>query len=121
MADLAGLRVLIVEDEGPVALLIEDMLADLGCEVVASVANVSKGSQLASTLQVDLALLDLNLNGQSAIPIARILRERDIPVLFVSGHGADAVLEEFASCETLANPFVFADLQRKMLLALAGH
>jgi CheY-like chemotaxis protein len=118
MAELAGLQVLVVEDEGPVALLIEDMLLDLGCDVVASVANASKASQLAATLRIDLALLDLNLNGQSAIPIARILQGRGIPFLFVSGHGAAGVLEEFTTYQSLSKPFVFTDLQRKILLAL---
>ena len=122
MHDLASLRVLVVEDEGPVALLIEDMLLDLGCQVVGSAADVAKAAQLARTLQFDLALLDLNLNGQSAIPVARIVRERGIPLLFISGYGGGAVLEDFAGYPTLAKPFTFVDLREKMLHALGrGH
>jgi CheY-like chemotaxis protein len=121
MHELANLRVLVVEDEGAVALLIEDMLLDLGCEVVASAADVSKASRLAGTLQVDLALLDLNLQGQSALPVARILRERGISLLFASGYGGGAVLEEFNAYPCLAKPFTFAELREKMLLARGGQ
>jgi CheY-like chemotaxis protein len=121
MHDLANLRVLVVEDEGPVALLIEDMLLDLRCEVVASAADAPKASQLAGTLQIDLALLDLNLNGQSALPVARILHERAIPLLFISGYGEGAVTQDFASYPILAKPFTFAALREKMLLAVAAN
>jgi CheY-like chemotaxis protein len=118
MVDFAGLRVLMVEDEGPVALLIEDMLLDLGCEIVASAADVEHACEVARVAEIDLALLDLNLQGLSALPVAHILRERGIPFIFSTGYGAGGVIKEFASSPILAKPFVFAELQQKMQLAL---
>jgi CheY-like chemotaxis protein len=119
MVDLAGRTALVVEDEGAIALLIEDMLADLGCEIVASAAEIGKACVLARTVSVDFAILDLNLNGASAIPVARILRERHIPFVFSTGYGAGGVSEDFAFYPLLAKPFVRTDLQDKVSAALA--
>jgi CheY-like chemotaxis protein len=118
MVELAGLRALVVEDEGAVALLIEDMLLDLGCEISASVAQLDEACEVASTISVDFALLDLNLDGASALPVARILRQRQIPFVFSTGYGAHGIVEDFKSYPTLAKPFVIADLQEKLLTAL---
>lgn len=118
MAESARLKVLVVEDEGPVALLVEDMLIDLGCEVVASAADLDRACQLARTAAIDFAVLDLNLRGSSAEPAARILRERRIPFIFSTGYGASGVPEEFRSYPALTKPFVIEDLREKVSVAL---
>jgi CheY-like chemotaxis protein len=64
MGELASLRVLVVEDEGGIALLIEDMLEQLGCEVVGSIATLDKALTFAATQSFDCALLDVNLAGR---------------------------------------------------------
>jgi len=117
MTDPAPLRVLIVEDEGPVALLIEDMLFDLGHEVTASAANLDSACKLAGTADIDLVLLDLNLDGASAMPVAHILRERGIPFVFSTGYGATGIPKEFACYPVLAKPFALSDLQATILRA----
>ena len=119
MDDLRGLRALVIEDEGAVALLIEDMLLDLGCEIAASAADLDKACELARSVSIDFALLDLNLNGSSALPIAQILRERGIPFVFSTGYGAAGISEEFASSPILAKPFVLSDLRSKVGIALS--
>ena len=121
MVELSALKVLVVEDEGAVALLIEDMLADLGCEVTHSAAHLAKACELASVAVVDFALLDLNLNGSSTLPVASILKQRHIPFVFSTGYGASGLTEEFRSYPTLAKPFVLAELQAKVSLALEQH
>lgn len=119
MPDLTGLKALVVEDEGAVALLIEDMLLDLGCEVVASVAQLDRACAVARTIAIDFALLDLNLDGASALPVAHILQERHIPVVFSTGYGRHGIAEDFKSFPMLAKPFVIGDLQEKVRTALA--
>lgn len=74
--DLTGLRILVVEDEMLVAMLIEDMLADLGCEVVGPLANVQDASRAAGTEKLDAAILDLDLDGTPTFPVADICRAR---------------------------------------------
>ena len=118
MRDLAGLKALVIEDEGPVALLIEDMLLDLGCEIAASAADLVRATEVARTARVDFALLDLNLAGQSALPIAAILEDRRIPFVFSTGYGESEVRQGFERHPLLAKPFDMADLQEKISAAL---
>jgi CheY-like chemotaxis protein len=119
MAELSGLKALVIEDEGAVALLIEDMLLDLGCEIGAAAAELGHACTLARTVMVDFALLDLNLDGSSALPVAHILRQRRIPFVFSTGYGASGIPQEFARYPLLAKPFVLRELKEKISLALS--
>lgn len=118
MVDFTGLRVLVVEDEGAIALLIEDMLLDLGCEIAATAAELGKACELARAAQIDFAILDLNLAGASALPVAQILRERGIPLMFSTGYGTSAVSASFDSYPIVAKPFVMSELRDKIAAAL---
>lgn len=118
MTELSGLRVLVVEDEGGVALLIEDMLLELGCDVAESVAHLEHACRIASTAEIDLAVLDINLNGQPAFPVALILQAREIPFVFSTGYGVSGVPDEFRSHPILAKPFTIDEVQRKLVTAL---
>ena len=80
MAELAGLRALVVEDEGSVALLIEDMLEELGCEVAASVATLAEALTAATDGSFDFAVLDVNLAGELVFPVAEVLRQTAVAV-----------------------------------------
>lgn len=121
MTELSGLRVLVVEDEGFVALMIEDMLEELGCEVAASVAQLASAREIAATAEIDLAILDVNLDGQPVFPVAEILRERQIPLVFSTGYGISGLPPEFSGHPVLGKPFSIGDLQRTMTLALGAE
>ncbi|MFL6531743.1 MULTISPECIES: response regulator [Pseudomonas] len=118
MTLFAGIRVLLVEDEGTVAMLIEEMLEDLGCTVVASVPRLALAREKAGTAQVDLAILDVNLAGERVFPVAEILRGRGVPFLFSTGYGASGLPEEFAQSPVLHKPFSENELQLKIALTL---
>lgn len=118
MTELSGLRVFVVEDEGFVAMMIEDMLEDLGCHVAASVARLTEACTIAATIEADLALLDVNLGGESVFPVAEILRERSIPFVFSTGYGASGLPAGFAGHLVLGKPFLIGELQRKIALAV---
>lgn len=118
MIEFPGLKVLIVEDEGFVALMIEDMLQDLGCEIVGSVARLAEASGLAAAAKVDLAILDINLAGQPSFPLAEILRERGIPFVFSTGYGQSGLPHEFAGYPLIGKPFSIKELQQTIALAL---
>lgn len=118
MAELAGLRALVVEDEGGVALLIEDMLEELGCEVVASVPTLAKALTAAAAEEFDFAVLDVNLDGQLVFPVAEILQGRRLPFVFSTGYGRIGVPETFTECEVLSKPFTIEELERKLRVAL---
>lgn len=99
-------------------MLIEEMLEDLGCFVVQSVARLAKARDVARTIDVDLAMLDVNLAGELVFPVAEILRDRQIPILFSTGYGVSGLQGEFASLPVLHKPFSQSALQAKLAVAL---
>src|SRR4051812_40265470 len=88
---LQGLKVLVVEDETIVAMLLEQMLEELGCEVAGVAGQVTLATSLAGSVDADLAILDMNLGGQSVDPVAEALDARGTPFVFASGYGADGL------------------------------
>ena len=96
IAELQGLRVLVVEDETLVAMLIEEYLADLGCIIVYSGRRISSTLSALKNLEVGAAVLDVNVAGASIAPVAEILEQRKVPFLFASGYGAKGIDERWA-------------------------
>lgn len=122
-ADLAGLRVLVVEDEMMVSMLIEDMLADLGCLVVGPAARLDDAIVLAKTGEIDCAVLDVNLGGQPIFPVADVLRERNCPFAFATGYGDAGLRDVDKGAPVLQKPFREGDLARVLgeLRARVGY
>ena len=107
------LRVLLVEDESLVAILLEDMLTDLGCEVVEIASRLETGLAAAETVDCDVAVLDVNLGGGVlSFPIAEKLRMRGIPYLFATGYGSAPFREHELRTPVLRKPFGREDLSR---------
>ena len=105
LRDLNGLRVLIVEDEAMVSMLIEDMLTDLGCVVVATAARVEEALARVNTGGFDIAVLDMNLDGQSAHPIADALRSASLPFAYATGYGEATRRDVDRAVPVLTKPF----------------
>jgi DNA-binding response OmpR family regulator len=103
--ELAGKRVLVVEDEMLIALLVEDMLADADCIVIGPFARVSDAFAAAKTEAIDLALLDVNVAGEKVFPVAHALDERGIPFLFLTGYGQSALPQDRPDWEAVVKPF----------------
>lgn len=109
---LKGLRVLVVEDEMMVSMLIEDMLSELGCEVVGPAARLDEAMELARTADLDCAVLDVNLGGQSIFPLADLLRARGAPFAFATGYGDAGLRDVDRGTPVLQKPFRENDLAR---------
>jgi CheY-like chemotaxis protein len=103
-------RILIVEDEVMIAMLLEDMLADLGHEVVGPATRLEDGLALASTADFDMAVLDVNLNGVHSRPIADVLVRRGVPFVLATGYGAGAEEDIGEAQRVLKKPFTPEDL-----------
>ena len=116
---LRGARILLVEDEMLVSMLLEDLLTDLGCEVVGPVAQLGRAVDLATVASFDAALLDLNVDGTEVYPVAHILAERGIPFAFVTGYGASRVTKDYRERPVLQKPFHHAALARILRLMLS--
>jgi CheY-like chemotaxis protein len=123
--DLAGRRVLVVEDEMLVAMLVEDILAQLGCTVVGPAARIAEALPMARSEALDCAFLDVNVAGERVFPVAAALAERRVPFVFVSGYGEDALEAPFADRPALRKPFppseIEAVLRRCLTLPAKGN
>ncbi|HET7634418.1 MAG TPA: response regulator [Burkholderiales bacterium] len=106
----AGLRVLLVEDESVVAMLLEDILGELGCKVVGPVARVDKAIEMAQHETLDAAILDVNLNGHDVYPVADALAARSIPFIFATGYGRDSLRPPYDDRPLLQKPFQQRDV-----------
>lgn len=106
----ARARVFLVEDEILIALLLEDMLLALECDVPVAAASLDEALAAAKTGTFDLAMVDLNLGGKLAYPIADILKARRIPFVLVTGYGSAGVLPAYADQPILEKPFRQEDL-----------
>lgn len=117
---LQGMRVLVVEDDSLICMMIEEFLGDLGCKVVATAAQLDEGLGMATTTAIDVAVLDINLDGQLSYPIAQALRGRAIPFLFATGYGRSGVPQDFAGVPVLSKPFGMDELHRALHRAMAA-
>lgn len=88
-----------------VSLLIEDALTDSECVIVGPYDRVPAALEAARTLELDAAVLDVNLAGTMVYPIAELLSARGIPFLLLSGYGPGAVPIEHASWPVCSKPF----------------
>lgn len=119
---LRGLRVLIVEDEAMVSMLLEDILGELGCEFAGPAFNVSQAVSMAkSEPQLDAAILDVNLAGAEIYPVAEVLADRKVPFVFATGYGADGVAEHWRSRPRLQKPFSIQQVAQVLAEAVDGR
>jgi len=116
----APARILVVEDESLIRMLLEDLLADLGHEVAATASSVGAARELAETGEFDAAILDVNLEGEEVFPVADILAARNLPFVFASGYGHAALPEKFRGRPTLQKPFQAQQLEDALNSLLAA-
>ena len=115
----AGRRVLVVEDESLVAMLLETILEDMGCVPVGPAATVEEGLQMASEGDpVDAALLDVNVAGKQVFPIAEALKARGVPFVFSTGYGEGGLPDQWRGQPTLQKPFTEAAVRDALMKAM---
>lgn len=117
---LEGLRVLVVEDEYLIAMMLEDTLASFGCEVVGAAANLAAARRAAEEGGFDAAVLDINLGGQEVYPVADILRARAVPFMFLTGYTEREVEPGYRDAPRMQKP-LDVDGLRAMLAALVTN
>jgi len=114
-------RLLVVEDEYLIRMLLEDMVADLGYEVAAAVGTVRDASAAATGGQFEAAILDVNVDGQEIFPVADILAKRDVPFIFVTGYGEGGLPPAYRGRPTLQKPFQADQLKDALAGLIAGN
>lgn len=113
---LRGLRVLVVEDVAVLAWRVRDVLQHAGAEVVGPAPDVPRALALLAGRDVDAAVLDMNLNGEPADPIADALAARGVPFVFLTGYGSGSAEGRHAGRPTLGKPLK----PHVLIRALAG-
>lgn len=108
----SGLRVLLVEDEIMIAVLLEEMLIELGHEIVGPVARLNRALEVVQREAVDIAILDVNIAGSEVYPVAEALAERGVPYFFVTGYGRAGLRAPYRDSPTLQKPFGLRDLRK---------
>ena len=119
MTEIAGKRILVIEDEAVIAAMVEDMLTELGAVVVGPAGTLALGLELAEREEIDAAVLDVNLRSERVDPIADMLRARSIPVVFATGYGAAPAVGAGAS-PVLEKPYTMEKLASTLAGALTS-
>lgn len=101
----ASARILIVEDESVIAMLLRKLLQQHGFEVVGPFGRLSGAMSALEERTVDLALLDVQIGSEVVYPLAARLRERGTPFIFLTGHDALECPPQFAGCARMTKPF----------------
>jgi DNA-binding response OmpR family regulator len=104
-------RILVVDDEPLISMMVEGWLKELGCEVVGPARSLQDGFDLAERAEIDAAILDVNLAGESSLGIANVLKLKGIPVAFATGDSGIEEGQGFDDAVLLSKPFVFEDVK----------
>lgn len=115
-----GKRILVVDDEAMIRMLLVDMLSELGYTVAAEAARVEDALEAAINIDFDVAILDVNLQGQTIGPVAEALAERGRPFVFATGYNELGLPEGFRDRPMLRKPFQLDGLSRTLESALAS-
>ena len=108
---LTGCRVLVVEDEVLIGMVLEDILDMLGCVVAGTAATMDEARRLVDADGFDVAILDVNIGSDPIYPLADIIRARAVPIIFATGSLPDSLPERFRDCPVLEKPYVYAGVE----------
>ena len=114
-------RVLIVEDEALIRMMLVEMVEDLGYKVIGEAGRIDEGRSLAQTQEYDLAILDINLQGFNVQPVAEAVRSRGLPLLFLSGYGSKGAPIGFSGALVLEKPCTPDKLKRMIEAVLSNE
>ena len=118
MGDQVGLRgrtILIIEDSPLVAANLEEILLELGCEVVGPAGTMADALQLSEQGDFDAAMVDLNIRGSKAFSLLRILAQRNTPFILVTGYADWSMPEEWSQAPRMPKPFHKEMVERSLL------
>jgi DNA-binding response OmpR family regulator len=110
-ATVDGRKVLIVEDEPLIAMLLADMLNELGFDVDTSGGRLASAMEAAAASQWRCVILDVRLGDEETYPVADALMARKIPIIFATGYGRDGLRPGYRETTVLQKPFLIDDLE----------
>ncbi|MDQ3205925.1 MAG: response regulator [Pseudomonadota bacterium] len=108
-APLTGKRILVVEDESILSMLLEEALTDEGASVVGPAASLEAALSLASQADLDAAILDVNLAGVESYPVAELLEQRRVPYVFATAYSRNSN-DKLVSARMIRKPYALREL-----------
>ena len=120
IANLTGCRILVVEDDMMIAVIIEEVLLNLGCVVVGPVGKLDAALRLANDEALDAAILDVTIRGGDTFPVAERLQARGVPFALASGYGDWALPDAYRHQPRLTKPFTVQDLETRVRALASG-
>lgn len=112
--NLEGRRILVVEDSPLIAIVLQDMLQDMGCSVAGPTGNLANAAELAEREKLDAAIIDINIRGAKVFPVADLLAQRDIPFLLASGYADWTLPEHLRERPRLTKPYSADTVERAL-------
>ena len=120
MADIAGRRILVVEDSPVVAPYTMDILTDLGCEVVGPAPNMAAAREMMENESFDAAVMDVHIRGERVFPLCDLLEEKGVPFLLTSGYADWQIPEKWQDRPRLQKPYTIDDLRAALAPILSN-
>ncbi|HSY57429.1 MAG TPA: response regulator [Bradyrhizobium sp.] len=114
----SGGSVFLVEDEVMIRMMVADMLGELGYRIAAEAGEINEAIKLAQSIEFDLAILDVNVNGKVISPVADLIAARNRPFIFATGYGSSGLPAEYRDRPALQKPFQIETLARMIDHAL---
>ena len=114
-------RILVVEDEFLIRMLLEEMLSDLGYELAGVAGRVDEAAEMAKKADFDLAILDVNLDGHEVYPVADLIAKRGLPFMFVTGYGGRGLPDAYRARPVLQKPFQLDELNKMLAQLIPAH
>ena len=114
----SGGSVFLVEDEVMIRMMVADMLAELGYSIAAEAGEINEAIKLAQSVEFDLAILDVNVNGKVISPVADLIAASNRPFIFATGYGSSGLPEQYRDRPALQKPFQLETLARMIDAAL---
>ncbi len=108
----SGSSVFLVEDEVMIRMMVADMLSELGYSIAAEAGEINEAVRLAQSIEFDLAILDVNVNGKVISPVADLIAARNRPFIFATGYGSSGLPAEYRDRPALQKPFQIETLAR---------
>ena len=99
------MRVFVVEDEPMIRMMVVEMLEELGHSIAAEAGHLDKAMEIARSAEFDLAILDVNVDGELITPVAATIKARGLPIIFATGYGSAGLPDELCGHVTLQKPF----------------
>lgn len=112
MSTGAPASIFLVEDEPMIRMLVVEMLEAIGYRVMAEAGDMTAALGLARTIECDLAILDVNIDGHPISPVAELLRTRQIPIIFATGYDSSSLPEIYRGLPALQKPFQIETLEQ---------